>query len=101
MGVTSRQGHLTLVPENLDPAGDLTELATALNSGDCTVILLPWGSMPHLRVTSRDTGRTGDVYCDGRHFWWGPYGQPIAAAGEVAFTAQAVRLVLAAGTGVE
>lgn len=95
MGVTSRQGHLTLVPEHLDPAEGLANLSGALNGGDHTVVLLPWGSLPHLRVTSRDTKRTEDIYCDGRYFWWGPYGQPIAAVDEVAFTAQAVRLVLA------
>lgn len=95
----SGQAHLTVVPEHLDPGGELANLAGVLYSPDYMVVLLPWGSLPHLRVTSRDTGLVVDIYCDGRNFWWRPYGQPITAVDDVAFTAQAVRLVLAGAGG--
>jgi hypothetical protein len=81
------------------PVAALEELATALDSRECAMILVTGPEQrPCLTVAHRLTRTAQDIYADHSTYWW-PWGQPIAATSDPMAAAYRIMAFLRAGPG--
>lgn len=90
-------GAPSLRAANLDRLECLAGVLTA--RGAHADVMAPPGRIPRLRVDNPGAGRTGDVYAwrcrDGNWWYWWPWAERIAPAGELSGAADRVLSALA------